>query len=231
VLLHIPDVLEPDRLARVRDRLATAEWADGRVTAGTQSAQTKNNRQVPEGSPAAVDAGAIVLDALKASALFFAAALPKRIVPPLFNRYDGSTNAFGNHVDNAVRTLKTSGANVRTDIAITLFLSAPDEYEGGELVVEDTFGTQSIKLPAGDLILYPASSVHRVQPVTAGTRIASFFWVESMVREPERRRLLFDMDMAIMALRRRASEGEEDSAPVVQLTNCYHNLMRMWADV
>ena len=235
MLLHIPEVLDTDQVQRIRAVLSRAEWADGRITAGTQSAQAKNNRQVPEGSAAAEEAGEIVLDGLKASALFFTAAMPKRIVPPLFNRYDGTTNAFGNHVDNAVRTLRTTGANIRTDIAITLFLSDPSDYQGGELVIEDTFGTQSVKLPAGDAILYPASSVHRVQPVTSGSRIASFFWVESMVREPERRRLLFDMDMAILALRQRGAESvndkQVDAKPVVQLTNCYHNLLRMWAEV
>ena len=167
-----------------------------------------------------------MLAGLKRSALFFTATLPRRIVPPLFNRYDGGTNSFGNHVDNSVRTLGT-GDHVRTDVSATLFLSDPASYEGGELVIEDTFGTQSAKLPAGDLLIYPSSSLHRVEPVTAGVRLASFFWVESMVRETERRRLLYEMDMAILALR--AQQGEDPS--VVQLTSCYHNLMRMWAAV
>lgn len=226
MLLHIPEVLNADQVRTLRDMLAEAEWADGRVTAGTQSAQVKNNRQIPEGSATAREAGAIVLAGLKTSAMFFTATLPKRIVPPLFNRYDGAANSFGNHVDNSVRTVIT-GAHVRTDISATLFLSDPASYDGGELVIEDTFGQQSAKLPAGDLIIYPASSLHRVQPVTAGVRLASFFWVESMVRETERRRLLFEMDLAILALR--ARQGEHPS--VVQLTSCYHNLMRMWADV
>ncbi|MEP7084925.1 MAG: Fe2+-dependent dioxygenase [Betaproteobacteria bacterium] len=226
MLLHIPQVLEATEIARLRTMLSAAQWSDGRITAGTQSAQVKNNRQLAEDNPVAREAGAIVLAGLKSSALFFTATLPKRIVPPLFNRYDGTANSFGNHVDNSVRTVIT-GAHVRTDISATLFLSDPASYEGGELVIEDTFGAQSIKLPAGDLIIYPSSSLHRVQPVTSGIRLASFFWVESMIRETERRRLLFDMDMAILALRQQHAEDPS----VVQLTSCYHNLMRMWADV
>jgi PKHD-type hydroxylase len=200
---------------------------DGRATAGTQSGQVKNNRQLPEDSEAAKQARAIVLEALGKSALFFTAALPKKIFPPLFNRYEGEHNAFGNHIDNAVRTLRGTNLHVRTDISGTLFLSAPEDYDGGELVVEDTYGTQSVKLPAGDLILYPSSSVHRVQPVIRGARIASFFWIESMVREDERRRLLFDLDLSILALRQTLG----DTDPVVRLTGCYHNLMRMWSDL
>jgi PKHD-type hydroxylase len=226
MLLRIPEVLNADQVRTLRDMLTNAQWADGRISAGTQSAQVKNNRQLPEDSVTARNAGTIVLAGLKTSALFFTATLPKRIVPPLFNRYDGMTNSFGNHVDNSVRTVIT-GAHVRTDISATLFLSDPASYYGGELVIEDTFGTQSVKLPAGDLIIYPASSLHRVEPVTAGIRLASFFWMESMVRETERRRVWVEMDMAILALRQQ--QGEHPS--VVQLTSCYHNLMRMWADV
>ena len=227
MLLHIPEVLDAAHLAQVRALVADAPWADGRITAGTQSAQAKNNLQLREDSDGARVASAIVLEALNRSAMFFTAALPKKIVPPLFNRYEGATNAFGSHVDNAVRTLRATGEHIRTDIAVTLFLGDPADYDGGELVVEDTFGTQSIKLPAGDVILYPASSVHRVEPVTRGARLASFFWVESMVRATEQRRMLYDMDMAIFALRRDAG----DTAPVVKLTSCYHNLLRMWADL
>jgi PKHD-type hydroxylase len=167
----------------------------------------------------------IVLDALGRHALFFSAALPKKVFPPLVNRYGGAANAFGNHVDNAVRAVPTTGERLRTDLSATLFLSDPGEYDGGELVIEDTFGTQRVKLPAGDMVLYPSSSVHRVEPVTRGARIASFFWIESMVREDERRRLLFDLDMAILGLR----ESVGDTPPVVRLTGCYHNLLRMWA--
>jgi len=229
MLLRVPEVLSAEAVQRCRQIIETAEWADGRITAGTQSEQVKNNRQLPEDSDASKAARAIVLEALSKSALFITGALPKKTFPPLFNRYDGASNAFGNHIDNAVRTSKATGLWVRTDLSATLFLSQPDEYDGGELVIEDNFGTQSVKLAAGDLILYPASSVHRVEPVTRGTRLASFFWVESMVRDDAQRRLLFDLDMAILALRSSGGEGG-DSEPVVKLTGCYHNLLRMWAD-
>jgi PKHD-type hydroxylase len=226
MLLRVPEVLPPDVLAQCRRLIEQADWKDGKLTAGTQSEQVKNNRQLPEDSEAACAARKLILDALGKSALFFSGALPKKTFPPLFNRYDGDTNEFGSHVDNSVRTSITTGAWVRTDISVTLFLSDPDEYDGGELVIEDTFGVQRVKLPAGDLILYPASSIHRVEPVTRGTRLASFFWVESMIRNDDQRRLLFDMDMAIMTLR----QQEGDSPPVVRLTGCYHNLLRMWVD-
>jgi PKHD-type hydroxylase len=226
MLLRVPGLLPPAALARCRELVLAGPWADGARTAGTQSAAVKNNRQLPEDSEAAAAARAIVLEHLARSALFISAALPKKIFPPLFNRYDGSTNAFGNHVDNAMRTVAGTQLNVRTDLSATLFLSDPDAYDGGELVVEHHAGAQAVKLPAGDLILYPASSVHRVHPVTRGARIASFFWVESMVRGDDQRRLLFDMDLAIRAIRN--ERGEDDAA--VRLTGCYHNLLRMWAD-
>ncbi len=228
MLLRVPEVLSAEAVQRCRQIIEAGDWADGRITAGTQSEQVKNNRQLPEDSEASKAARAIVLEALSKSALFITGALPKKTFPPLFNRYDGASNAFGNHIDNAVRTSKATGLWVRTDLSATLFLSQPDEYDGGELVIEDTFGTQSVKLAAGDLILYPASSVHRVEPVTRGTRLASFFWIESMVRDDAQRRLLFDLDMAILALR--SSGDGDDSEPVVKLTGCYHNLLRMWAD-
>lgn len=227
MMLHVPEVLNRDALAKLRAIVDKAQWADGKVTAGTQSERVKNNRQLPEDSEAAKAGRTIVLDALGKSALFFTAALPKKIFPPLFNRYDGATNSFGNHIDNAVRTLRGTNLHVRTDLSCTLFLSDPADYDGGELVVEDTYGAQAVKLPAGDLILYPSSSVHRVQPVTRGSRVASFFWVESMVRQDEQRRLLFDLDMSILSLRQ--AQGDIDA--VVKLTGCYHNLMRMWADL
>lgn len=227
MLLHIPQVLTSDELARCRGIVSSAPWADGRITAGSQSEQTKNNLQLPEDGAAAREAGAIVLAALERNALFFTAALPRRIYPPLFNCYTGDTNAFGNHVDNAVRTITGTRERLRTDLSATLFLTAPAEYDGGELVIEDTFGTRSVKLPAGEMVLYPSTSVHRVEPVTRGARVASFFWLESMVREDERRRLLFDMDMAILALRGDVGDTE----PVVKLTGTYHNLLRMWASL
>jgi PKHD-type hydroxylase len=226
MLLRVPEVLTPSALARCRAIVEAADWADGKITAGTQSEQVKNNRQLAEDSEAARAARAIVLDGLGKSALFITGALPKKTYPPLFNRYDGASNAFGNHIDNSVRTSPITGAWVRTDLSATLFLSEPEEYDGGELVIEDTFGSQSVKLAAGDLILYPASSVHRVAPVTRGCRLASFFWVESMVRDDARRRLLFDLDMSILILR----DTNGDTEPVINLTGCYHNLLRMWAD-
>ena len=226
MLLHVPKVLSPEALARCRHLVENADWQDGKITAGTQSGQVKNNRQLPEASDAAIAARALVVDALARNALFFSAALPKKTFPPLFNRYDGDANNFGNHIDNAVRTSTLTGAWVRTDLSCTLFLSEPEEYDGGELVIEDTFGTQRAKLAAGDLMLYPSSSVHRVEPVTRGSRIASFFWIESMVRGDDQRRLLFEMDKSIVSLRAMHGEAED----VVRLTGVYHNLLRMWAD-
>jgi PKHD-type hydroxylase len=228
MLLHVPAVLAPTQLARCRALIENAHWADGRITAGTQSAAVKNNAQLPENDAAAVAARAVVLEALAASALFFTAALPRRIFPPLFNRYGGAANSFGNHIDNAVRTT-AHGEHVRTDLSATLFLSAPEDYDGVELVIEEALeqglAPRAVKLPAGDLALYPSTSVHRVEPVTRGTRYACFFWIESMVRDPAQRRLLFDLDVAVLALR--ASVGEAQA--VVRLTGVYHNLLRMWA--
>ena len=229
MLLHVKEVLNAEELRESRAILKRAAWGDGRVTAGVQSAQMKNNEQLPQDGAETKALQRIVLGALNRHALFFSAALPKRVFPPLFNRYGGANNSFGNHVDNAVRFIPgTSGERVRTDVSCTLFLSEPDEYDGGELTVEDTYGTQRIKLPAGDMVLYPGTSVHRVEPVTRGFRVASFFWIESMVRGDEARRLLFDMDSHLMRLR--ASVGETDPA-VIGLTGTYHNLLRLWADV
>lgn len=230
MLLHVPEVLDRDAIRRCREVLYGASWVDGKVTAGTQSEQVKNNTQLPEACEEARQLRTLVLDHLSKSALFFTAALPRKIYPPLFNRYAGSANSFGNHVDNAVRTHAASGNHVRTDLSATLFFCDPDEYDGGELVIEDTFGHHKVKLPAGDLILYPASSVHRVEPVTRGARVCSFFWIESMVRDTEQRRLLFDLDMAIMSLRQQQAARGSDSPEVVKLTSCYHNLVRMWAN-
>jgi len=225
VLLHIPNVLSRSTVDDCRRLLEQGQWADGRITAGSQSAKTKNNLQLPEDGKEARALRSTVLDALGKNALFFSAALPRKIYPPLFNCYTGASNFFGNHVDNAIRTHAASQNHVRTDLSFTLFFTDPDEYEGGELVIEDTFGNQRIKLPAGDMVLYPSSSVHRVEAVTKGARICSFSWLESMVREDERRRLLFELDMNICRLREQA--GDDETA--VGFTNCYHNLVRMWA--
>lgn len=226
MVVTVPEVLTADELSRLHGVLAKGCWADGRFTAGSQSALVKNNQQLSEDDRAAIAGRDIVLSALSRSAGFFSAALPRSIFPPLFNRYVGLTNAFGTHVDNAVRIVPGSGQRVRTDLSVTLFLNAPESYEGGELVIEDTFGTHSVKLPAGHLVLYPSSSLHRVEPVTRGARMASFFWIQSMVRESERRCLLYDLDMSILQLRQTAGESD----PVLSLTNCYHNLLRMWAE-
>jgi PKHD-type hydroxylase len=228
MLLHIPDVLTAEQVAHARAKLDAADWADGRITAGHQSAKAKDNAQLPEGSPVARELGAMVLDALSRNSTFFSAALPKRIYPPLFNRYSGG-QSFGYHVDNAVRYDRSQGGvePVRTDLSATLFLSGPDEYDGGELIIEDTFGTQSVKLPAGHLVLYPGTSLHRVAPVTRGARIASFFWMQSMLRDDGHRRLMFQMDVAI----RRLTQDVPEHPALVQLTGVYHNLLREWAEV
>jgi PKHD-type hydroxylase len=227
MLVHLHAVLSAHDVARCRALLDAATWSDGRITAGPQSARVKNNLQLPDSAPASVAARAIVLESLERHSQFFAASLPKRIFPPLFNRYEGAANAFGNHIDNAVRTIHATGQRVRTDLSATLFLADPAEYDGGELVIEDTFGTRSVKLPAGDLVLYPSTSVHRVEPVTRGARVASFFWIESMVRDAGRRQVLHDLDMAILDLRQTYGE----IAPAVRLTGTYHNLLRRWAEV
>ncbi len=228
MLLHVREVLNAAELREARALLARAPWGDGRVTAGVQSAQAKNNEQLPQDAAETRALQQIVLGGLNRHAVFFSAALPRRVFPPLFNRYGGAANSFGDHVDNAIRFLPGGqGDRLRTDVSCTLFLADPDEYDGGELTVEDTFGAQRIKLPAGDMVLYPGTSVHRVEPVTRGFRVASFFWLESMVRSDEQRRLLFDMDSHLMRLR--ASVGETDPA-VIGLTGTYHNLLRLWAD-
>ena len=226
MLLHIPDVLTPDQVDAARQALHSADWVDGRVTAGSQSSRVKHNRQLPEAHPIAERVGDVILTALQRHALFMAAALPLRVFPPLFNRYSGG-EAFGNHVDNAVRQISGSGHRMRTDLSATVFLCAPDDYEGGELLVEDTYGLHSVKLPAGHMVLYPSTSLHRVQPVTRGERVASFFWVQSMVRDDGKRTLLFDMDTAIQRLRHDAP----DHPSAVQLTGVYHNLLRRWAEM
>ena len=226
MLLKIPQILDAAGVARARELLAAAPWADGRSTAGSQAAQVKNNEQLQPGSEQHRELQALVLQALEKHPLFFSATLPKRVLPPLFNRYSGAANAYGSHVDQAVRYLPGGVQRVRTDISCTLFLSEPAEYDGGELVIEHSFGEQRVKLAAGDMVVYPGTSVHRVEPVTRGARLASFFWIESMVRSDERRRLLYEMDMSLMKLRGELGEADE----LVQLTGTYHNLLRMWAD-
>lgn len=225
MLLQVPKVLDADQVAQCRRRLDEADWADGRITAGYQSAQAKHNLQLPEDAPVARELGDMILAALQRSPLFLSAALPLKVFPPLFNRYAGG-HAFGNHVDNAIRQVRGTPHRIRTDLSATLFLSAPDEYDGGELVVEDTFGTHAVKLPAGDMILYPASSLHLVRPVTRGVRTASFFWIQSMVRDDGERTLLYDLDRATQQVHR----DLPDSPAALQLTGIYHNLLRRWAD-
>lgn len=226
MLITIPDVLTPDELATARALLARADWGDGKATAGLQAAQVKNNRQIAEDDAQLPALRQLVLEALGRSALFFTAALPLRIYPPMFNRYGGDANRFGAHVDGAVRRLPTGAGYVRTDVSATLSLSDPADYDGGELVIEDTFGTHAIKLAAGSMVVYPSSSIHRVEPVTRGERSACFMWMQSMVRDDGERRLLHEMDMALLQLRQQL--GDTDA--VVRLTGTYHNLLRRWAE-
>jgi len=226
MLLQIPDVLTAVQVAEARQILDAAEWIDGRVTAGHQSARAKDNMQLPEDHPASRQLGDMILGALQRNPLFISAALPLRVFPPLFNRYQGG-QSFGSHVDNAIRQVSGSGARIRTDLSATLFLADPSEYDGGELLIEDTYGVHSVKLPAGHMILYPSTSLHHVRPVTRGARLASFFWIQSMVRDDGERTLLFDLDNAIQ----RVAGEVPDSAAPVQLTAVYHNLLRRWADL
>jgi PKHD-type hydroxylase len=226
VILPLADVLGAAEVADAGGRPYSAEWGDRRVTAGHQSARAKDNRQLAEDHPVARALGEMILDALQRHPVFMAAALPARVFPPLFNCY-AQGQSFGVHVDNAIRQVAGTPHRVRTDLAATLFLSAPDEYDGGELTVEDTYGVHDVKLPAGHLILYPASSLHHVRPVRRGTRVASFFWIQSMVRDDGARTLLFDLDTAIQRLGR----DHPDHASAVQLVGVYHNLLRRWAEV
>ncbi len=226
MLLHIPDVLNPEQVTAARERLDQAEWIDGRVTAGHQSARAKDNQQLPEDSPVARQIGDAILSALQRSPLFISAALPLRVFPPLFNRYQGG-HSFDTHVDNAIRHVTGTAHRIRTDLSATLFLSHPDDYDGGELIVEDTYGVHSVKLPAGHMILYPATSLHHVRPVTRGARVASFFWIQSMVREDAERALLFDLDSAIQQI----TQAVPENRALVSLTGVYHNLLRRWAQV
>ncbi len=226
MLLEIPGVLTAEQVATARQMLDAAAWVDGRVTAGHQSARAKENMQLPEDHPTSRQLGDMILAALQRNSLFISAALPLRVFPPLFNRYQGG-QSFGNHVDNAIRQAPGGGMRIRTDLSATLFLAQPEEYDGGELMVEDTYGVHSVKLPAGHMVLYPSTSLHNVRPVTRGARIASFFWIQSMVRDDGERTLLFDLDGAIQRV---ASEIPHSPAPV-QLTAVNHNLLRSWADM
>lgn len=225
MLLQIESVLSADQVAQFRDRLSQSDWVDGRVTAGEQSALAKRNLQVPENAPVARELGEIILAALGRNPEFVSAALPLRVFPPLFNRYDAGM-AFDTHVDNAIRF--AGPVRYRTDVSATLFLSEPEDYEGGELIIEDSFGEHAVKLAAGDLILYPASSLHRVAPVIAGSRWASFFWAQSMVKSAEQRALLFGLDQTIQQLSLKIGQGEPE---VVSLAGTYNNLLRAWAEV
>jgi PKHD-type hydroxylase len=225
MLLHVPNVLTPEQVAEMRRRLDATDWVDGRETVGPQGAQVKKNRQLPETSPVGRELGELILAALAKHPLFFSAALPMRTVPPLFNRYEGGEH-YGLHVDGSVRAVPGSPVRLRTDVSCTLFLTEPEAYEGGELTIVDTYGTHEVKLPAGDLILYPSTSLHQVMPVTRGVRVCSFFWVQSMVREAPRRAMLFDLDQTIQKLRAKMGDSDE----VLALTGTYHNLLREWAE-
>jgi len=226
MLLAIPDLLTAEQVLQARQLLDSAQWVDGRVTAGHQSSRAKDNLQLPEGHPVANQLGEMILETLGGNALFISAALPQRVFPPLFNRYQGG-QSFGTHVDNSIRQITGTPHRIRTDLSATVFFANPDEYDGGELVVEDTYGTHTVKLPAGHMILYPATSLHNVRPITRGARVASFFWIQSMVRDDAQRALLFDLDMAIQRLNR----DLPDHPSAVQFTGVYHNLLRQWAEV
>ena len=230
MLITIPDVLSADQVAEARRILDAAEWVDGRVTAGQQSAQAKDNQQIPEGHPAARQLGEMIMKALGRSQLFFTAALPRHVFPPLFNRYTGG-QSFGTHVDNAIRQIPGAPVRIRTDLSATLFFTGPEDYDGGELIVEDTYGGKSVKLPPGHMVLYPSTSLHQVRPVTRGARICSFFWIQSMVRDDGQRTLLFDLDQGIQRLNRDLATQPSAMQSAVQLTGVYHNLLRQWAEV
>jgi PKHD-type hydroxylase len=226
MLLTIPEVLTREQVIAARQKLETAEWVDGRVTAGHQSAMAKDNMQIPEGHPVAAELGEQILQALGQNPLFVSAALPMKVFPPLFNRYSGG-QSFGTHIDNAIRHLKGTSHRVRSDLSATLFFSNPEEYDGGELVIEDTYGIHSAKLPAGHMVLYPSSSLHHVRPVTRGARVCSFFWIQSMVRSDSARTLLFDLD----GVAQRIGAEDPNSQHALRLTGIYHNLLRHWAEV
>lgn len=230
MILNIPNVLNAEQVAQGRKLLEEAEWVDGRVTAGHQSAKAKDNLQLPESHPVARQLGDMILSALGQNPLFLSAALPLRVFPPLFNRYQGG-QSFGTHVDNAIRQVTGTPHRIRTDLSATLFFAGPEEYDGGELSIEDTYGVQRVKLPPGHMVLYPATSLHHVTPVTRGARVCSFFWIQSMVRDDGQRGLLFDLDLAIQRLGRDLPGQPAAEQTSVQLTGVYHNLLRQWAEV
>jgi len=231
MLITIEKVVSAEQVAMARAKLLAAEWVDGRVTAGYQAQEVKRNAQLPENSPVAKELGEMVLAALARSPRFMSAALPLRVFPPMFNSYAGG-QTFGTHVDTAIRQLATTGQRIRTDLSATLFLTDPSDYDGGELIVEDSYGEKSVKLAAGDMVLYPATSLHRVEPVTRGNRISSFFWVQSMVRQDAHRTLLFELDESIQRLASsQHAQDPETRKTSVQLTGVYHNLLRQWAEM
>jgi len=226
MLLHLPQLLTPQEVSEAQTMLATAPWVDGRTGAGDQARQVKNNEQLDHDCQAARTIRAMVTRALDRNPTFFSAALPKKLFPPRLNRYGGESNFYGNHIDGAIRYTPGTAERVRTDVSCTVFLSSPQDYEGGELCIADTYGEQSVKLPAGHAVLYPGTTLHQVKPVTRGHRLACFFWVESMVRSDEQRRLLYELDMNLLGLRQRHGDSEQTTA----MTGVYHNLLRMWAD-
>jgi PKHD-type hydroxylase len=227
LLVHVPSVLSAEEVAYCRQVLETSPWVDGKVTAGEQAAKAKRNLQIPEGSDEARTLGDLILRALARNPLFNAAALPFRVLPPMFNRYDVGMG-FGAHVDGAIRAIPGATMRMRADVSSTLFLTAPDDYDGGELVIEDTYGSHSVKLPAGDMIVYPATSLHRVEPITRGSRWSSFFWTQSIVKDDGLRSLLYDLDLSIIQVRQELSD---ESRAVIGLTSCYHNLLRRWSEL
>jgi PKHD-type hydroxylase len=227
LLVHVPSVLSAEEVAYCRQVLEASPWVDGKVTAGEQAAKAKRNLQIPEGSDEARTLGDLILRALARNPLFTAAALPFRVLPPMFNRYDVGMG-FGAHVDGAIRAIPGANMRLRADVSSTLFLTDPDDYDGGELVIEDTYGSHSVKLPAGDMIVYPATSLHRVEPITRGSRWSSFFWTQSMVKDDGLRSLLYDLDLSIIQVRQELSD---ENRAVIGLTSCYHNLLRRWSEL
>lgn len=230
MILQIPDVFTPDEVAAMRAKLDQASWQDGSATAGQQAKSVKSNLQLDVHDPCAKELGDAIQRALSVNPLFLSAALPDSILPPMFNKYEGG-GTFGTHVDNAIRYIPGTGQKIRTDLSATLFFSDPDEYDGGELCIEDTYGTQQVKLPAGHMILYPSTSLHHVTPVTSGARVSSFFWIQSMVRDDQQRSLLFDLDSSIQNITAHSEAGGSIDQSAVKLTGIYHNLIRQWAEV